>query len=402
VCLLGSPVALAEDATLPNGIRVLVRPVTGTDRVALVVVHPVGEAHDPDGRSGLGHLVEHLICVSATTATASREVNDFAARYADGSNAHTSWDYTVVAGVFPRDRLEGELADAAARMAGLRVEAGVLERERGRIADELGAMYETNAGLAIGNAARDLLFPLPPGRRRGGTLEGLAAIDVAAAQTRIDRFYRAEGTIVALGGAVEPSAALTLCRRALGSVPRGEGAPPALGYPASVRAPRRIDVELPLRDDHPRAACLAAPRPKERAYAPFLVAVTRLSIASRSCGCRVDFPPFEDGRALTISSRAGGAIALEDFLDGPGRAALAPERPVIPAEAEIAASWVLGNPASMTEYEAAFRGAMLELYKIDGADLRRRVAAVTPAELSAVRDLLLTNGAALASGVPPK
>ncbi|HVY62803.1 MAG TPA: insulinase family protein, partial [Planctomycetota bacterium] len=100
------------DEPLPNGLRALVRPIRGTDRVALVVVYPVGEAHDPPGLSGLAHLAEHVLATSAAGEAPSRTAEEIAARYVDGWNAHTSWDYTVLATGFPRDRVEAEVADA--------------------------------------------------------------------------------------------------------------------------------------------------------------------------------------------------------------------------------------------------------------------------------------------------
>src|SRR5205085_2484762 len=147
-----------------------------SERVAIVAVFPVGEGSDPPGRSGLGHLCEHVLFTAAAGDVPARSVEEMAAREGDGWNAHTSRDYTVIAHVVPRGRLAAEVRELAARMSALRVEPAIVDRERARILVELDAMYASNPSIATGNLARELLFEPEPGFRRGGTPEGLAAI----------------------------------------------------------------------------------------------------------------------------------------------------------------------------------------------------------------------------------
>jgi len=53
-----------EEFTLDNGLNVILRPVQAKD-VAVVVLYSTGADHDPKGRSGLAHFVEHLQCTAA-------------------------------------------------------------------------------------------------------------------------------------------------------------------------------------------------------------------------------------------------------------------------------------------------------------------------------------------------
>jgi len=51
-----SPKPKVEQLRLDNGLTVLVRPVQGARRAALVVLYNIGGGHDPKGQSGLeGH-----------------------------------------------------------------------------------------------------------------------------------------------------------------------------------------------------------------------------------------------------------------------------------------------------------------------------------------------------------
>src|SRR5262249_20105377 len=74
---------------LENGLTAMVRPIQGTDHVALLVLYKIGGDHDPPGRSGLAHLVEHLYITAAAGAQPSRTADAFFQRYRAGGNAQT-------------------------------------------------------------------------------------------------------------------------------------------------------------------------------------------------------------------------------------------------------------------------------------------------------------------------
>src|SRR5207253_6634152 len=105
---------------LENGLTVMVRPIRGAGEVALLVLYQVGGDHDPQGRSGLAHLVEHVYITAAAGAEPARTSDAFFQRYRAGCNAQTGDRYTVFATVFPKGDLKTELAEAAARMGDLR------------------------------------------------------------------------------------------------------------------------------------------------------------------------------------------------------------------------------------------------------------------------------------------
>ena len=106
----------------------ILRPIKGTESTALVVLYSIGNDHDPAGKSGLGHLIEHMYATAAAGTAKARTADEFARRYAGGANGQTGDRYTVFATVFPGTELEPELKDAAARMGDLRLDAGDLAR----------------------------------------------------------------------------------------------------------------------------------------------------------------------------------------------------------------------------------------------------------------------------------
>ena len=58
---------------LDNGLTVILRPVPTANSVAFVLLYNIGEDHDPIGKSGTAHLLEHLYVTSAAGDTPARD-----------------------------------------------------------------------------------------------------------------------------------------------------------------------------------------------------------------------------------------------------------------------------------------------------------------------------------------
>ena len=298
---------------LDNGLAVRIRPIQGANQVALLVLYKIGGDHDPEGRSGLAHLVEHLYVTAAAGDAPARSAEAFFRRYPAGCNAQTGDRYTVIAAVFPPEDLEKELRDAAARMGDLRVEAADLERERPRLLDEVANMFGRIPALGAVNMARERLRPTPRGGRKGGLPEHVEAITLGDVQTHWERYYKPGNAILVLAGAVDEAEA----RRAVESRFAGIAPGEAIPQPEEPGPPRTsLASEAAVETSGPRAepaACVAyaAPQPADDLYAPFLVLAARFWAASARPGAigetdqpSVYFPLLEDPAVLGVSGKA--------------------------------------------------------------------------------------------------
>ena len=165
-----------EPYKLNNGLTVILRPVPTADKVALVVLFGLGGEHDPIGKSGMVHLLEHLYVTAAAGETPARNVRQFVERYPAGWNAQTGLDFTVIAGVVEPIQIIEELTDVAARMNDLRITEADLEREVPRVVEELESMYGGTPWLAGLNHTRTQLNPIPQGGQHGGAPTHLQTI----------------------------------------------------------------------------------------------------------------------------------------------------------------------------------------------------------------------------------
>jgi Sigma-70, region 4 len=126
-----------------NGLTVVLRPVVGATRTDLIVVYSIGGDHEPDGQSGLSHLVEHVYFTAAAGDLRARTFDEVMQRYPSGGNGQTGDRYTVFSVVsFPQNDLDSEIREAAARMGSLRITGEDLGRERPRLLAEASFMFD--------------------------------------------------------------------------------------------------------------------------------------------------------------------------------------------------------------------------------------------------------------------
>jgi zinc protease len=389
-----------ERFRLANGLKVILRPIKGSENTAMVVVYSIGGDHDPEGRSGLAHSIEHLYVTAAAGDGKARTAEELGQRYPAGSNGQTGDRYTVIATVFPGGELDRELADAAARMGGLQVTAADLARERPRLLQEVANMFEGFPALAALNNARERVRPMPAGGRHGGRPEQLRTLTTEEIRARLDRYYKPRNAILALAGDFDAAAARKAIEAHFAALPAGEPIPPPL-------EPGAPNYFLPARPragqaDEPGGeptACLVylAPRPDSELYAPFLVLVSRLWAGgerlggSGVTGSPVFFTPLDDGSVVAISAtvKPGETPAkaferIESFVaEAIGPKLKAGEA----AEAKQQLGFILGlgdlpdSALGQNPYGVAFSLARRDQLGLDPARLGRAIEALTDQDL---------------------
>jgi zinc protease len=123
---------------LANQLTVAMMPDPRVNLVSVEVRYLVGAAEDPPGKTGLAHLVEHLM-FARRAGPGGPEIADQLAVAALRYNASTNWDSTHYIAIGLAPRLDDLLAIEAARMAGGcdGIDDAVLARERAVVLEEL-------------------------------------------------------------------------------------------------------------------------------------------------------------------------------------------------------------------------------------------------------------------------
>jgi zinc protease len=121
--------------TLANGLRVVVIPDHRTPVVTEMIWYKVGSADETPGKSGLAHMLEHLM-FKGTSNHPAGEFSQTVIRVGGNENAFTSTDYTGYFQHVPREQLAKMMAFEADRMTGLTLKSEEVLPERDVVLEE--------------------------------------------------------------------------------------------------------------------------------------------------------------------------------------------------------------------------------------------------------------------------
>ncbi len=220
-----------ERLELPNGLVVLLAPDPSASSVLVWTSFRAGALYEPPGRSGLAHLVEHLMASGPTPDTDYDDLLE--RRRARAYNATTDFDEMRFLSVVPPEELPLALWIAADRLATLPglLDPARVEQSRRVVLEERALR---NVDAPYGLAREQLysrLFARPHPLHGGviGTPEELAAVTVDDVRAFVaERLVPANG-ILTVVGRFDPAVARRLVEEGLGRLPGGRrSAPPRL------------------------------------------------------------------------------------------------------------------------------------------------------------------------------
>jgi zinc protease len=202
-CVVDAPPAHPSTAALEqplrtlvlgNGVRVVLQQSPNFGAAAVAAGIGAGAADDPDGKRGLAHLVEHLVCQS------SHGVSFWGAVFEGRANAYTSWDETVYHDLTDLDGLEQAVAlgyDAVADPLG-GVDDEVFQRQKRIVESEVRFEHveETPADEALWAAVFSPQHPYAP--PIGGTVQSVAALSWPDVTAFVDAHYRPRNGVLSV------------------------------------------------------------------------------------------------------------------------------------------------------------------------------------------------------------
>src|SRR3954470_270773 len=123
--------------TLPNGLRVYLKPIHGSPVVTTMVAYKVGSADENLDATGLSHYLEHLM-FKGTEKLKPGDIDRMTMRSGGRNNAYTTEDMTNYHFDFAAEQWETALGIEADRMRNLRIDKKhEFEQEKGAVISEL-------------------------------------------------------------------------------------------------------------------------------------------------------------------------------------------------------------------------------------------------------------------------
>jgi zinc protease len=240
------PARLAvTEATLDNGLRVLVEEDPRNPIVAVQIYYRVGSRNERPGATGLAHFLEHMM-FKGTATRARGEMSRLVEQNGGRDNAFTTKDMTGYYVNIVADRLDLVLSLEADRMRNLLLDPAEIDSERKVVMEERrmrtdddpdGTVYEEMGSLAF--KAHPYRWPVI------GWMTDIQRINPPELRAFYDTYYQPNNAVLVIAGDVKAADALALVRRHFGPIPRGATPPPV----TAVEPPQIDERRLVIRKE---------------------------------------------------------------------------------------------------------------------------------------------------------
>src|SRR5262245_62873875 len=209
------------EATLENGLRVLVLEDHRSPVVSVQVWYRVGSRNERTGATGLAHFLEHMM-FKGTPSHGKGEFARLVEQNGGHDNAFTTQDVTAYYEDIASDKADMVLALEADRMRHLLLDPKEIDSERQVVMEERRTRIEDDPDGLLTEEMMSLAFKAHPYRWPViGWMEDIRRIAPKELRAFYDLYYRPNNAILVVAGDVKAPAILGPVRELVGRVARG-------------------------------------------------------------------------------------------------------------------------------------------------------------------------------------
>jgi zinc protease len=206
---------------LPNGLSIITTTRVHSQLAACTLFYRAGSLHEPEGKTGLAHLMEHMM-FRGTPRFPHGAIDEVTGRFGGWNNAVTTADYAAYYFVVPESAWRTPLEMEADRMANCLLGSESFETER-RVALEEHRMASDDPECALDEAVDNLAYTVHPYRNpvigRRGSIEALAVDDLRAFH---DEFYVPSNAALVVAGPRTHHEVVEVVEEFFGEIPARE------------------------------------------------------------------------------------------------------------------------------------------------------------------------------------
>ncbi|WP_373025382.1 M16 family metallopeptidase [Thioalkalivibrio sp.] len=233
------------EATLDNGLTVLVLEDQRAPVVANMVWYRVGSADEHSGITGISHLLEHMM-FRGSEEYEPGEFSRIVSRLGGRENAFTGRDYTGYFQVIGRDHWETVMAMEAERMQHLKLQEDEFRPEMNVVKEERRLRVEDQPNsLLREQLMATAFFNHPYGNPVIGWMSDIEAYTLEDNQAWYDRYYRPDNAVVVVVGDVDAERVIDAAREHFGDIPAGDHSEAKPRTETPQKGERHITVEAP-------------------------------------------------------------------------------------------------------------------------------------------------------------
>jgi zinc protease len=236
------------EATLPNGLKILVLEKPGVPVVSHHVMYRVGAVDERPGETGLAHYLEHVM-FKGTKQIRKGDIDLLTFRGGGANNAYTTCDFTEYFFNFEASRWRLALEIEADRMRNCAFVPKEFEAERGAVLNEMHAAHDAPGGRLDEevDAAGYVLHPY-----HHPVIGWQQEVEEVARSTVIgfyDRYYMPNNATMVVVGDVKAADVVAAAAEAFADVKPGPVPPPVVEIEPVQRGEKRLvlveDIDTP-------------------------------------------------------------------------------------------------------------------------------------------------------------
>jgi zinc protease len=246
----GNYAARVHESVLPNGLKVLVLEDHKAPVAVFQVWYRVGSRNEALGRTGLSHLLEHMM-FKGTQRVAPDEYTRIVQINGGQTNAFTTQDYTMYFASIASDRLDVVMDLEADRMTNVILDAERFLPERDVVIEERRLRVDNNPIAAMFEALRSVAYSAHPYQWPTiGWMDDIRKVTVED----LERYYRVHyvpnNAFLVVVGDVDAERFVEAARRAFGPTATGTAPETVRSVEPVQQGERRLELhreaELPF------------------------------------------------------------------------------------------------------------------------------------------------------------
>ncbi|MCL7743597.1 insulinase family protein [Guyparkeria hydrothermalis] len=254
---LAGPNALAanattdvHEATLDNGLKVLVLPDDRAPVVTHQIWYKVGSADEPGGITGIAHMFEHMM-FKGTEKLDPGEFSEIIARLGGDENAFTGRDFTAYYQTLAAGELETMMRWEADRMANLALDAEEFAREKEVVKEEWRSRVRDNPTARLDQLLYATAFTSSGYHHPViGWKTDIDAYTIDDLRNWYQTHYAPNNATLVVVGDVDPEQVIELARRHYGQVEQRDLPPAKPREEKAQHGTKRASLIIPAKLPH--------------------------------------------------------------------------------------------------------------------------------------------------------
>jgi zinc protease len=207
-----------HEFNLSNGLKLIVREDHRAPTVAHMVWYRAGSMDETNGRTGVAHVLEHMM-FKGTKKVKSGEFSRLVAAVGGRENAFTSRDYTAYFQQIEKSKLEEVIKLEADRMSNLSFDDAEFDKEIQVIMEERRLRTEDNPSSLLNESLMATAFISSPYRHPIiGWMNDLMNMKASDARDWYRSWYAPNNATVVISGDVDPQNILKLVQKYYGVI----------------------------------------------------------------------------------------------------------------------------------------------------------------------------------------